>query len=139
VVRWTGLKDAGSWVAFHHGYTATDTKMLVYNKLDRWSLPAADQVVTSAAAFVNELERKSVPTSKIHVRHMPIRKAPTVSEDRKSKLRRELGLTAETRVLLSVGRLSREKGQADLLRAFSRVREMAAELPLRLVLVGEGI
>src|SRR5262249_49340821 len=33
------------WVAFNHGYTTTDRKMLVYNQLDRWSLPKADRVI----------------------------------------------------------------------------------------------
>jgi glycosyltransferase involved in cell wall biosynthesis len=41
-------------------------------------------------------------------------------------------------MLLSVGRLSKEKGHVDLIHAFARIREMAAELPVRLVLVGEG-
>src|ERR1700674_1926668 len=60
LVRWAGLNHSRSWVAFHHGYTNTDTKMRIYNQLDSWSLRTADQVLTSSAAFVEELERKNV-------------------------------------------------------------------------------
>src|SRR6266851_2693112 len=42
LVRWAGLNRSRSWIAFHHGYTATDTKMRIYNQLDWWSLQTAD-------------------------------------------------------------------------------------------------
>jgi glycosyltransferase involved in cell wall biosynthesis len=112
--------------------------MRIYNQLDWWSLQTADQVLTSSEAFVEELERKNVQPDHIHVRHMPIRPFAPVSEERKSKLRHQLGFDAQTRVLLCVGRLSREKGHADLVRAFPKMREFAGDSPLRLVLVGEG-
>ena len=138
LVRWSGLNRSRGWVAFHHGYTTTDMKMRIYNRLDGWSLKAADAVLTSSCAFVKELERKSVHSSRIHVQHMPIRPFAPVPEARISALRRQLGLDSRTRVLLSVGRLSREKGHADLIRAFPRVRELLGSVPVRLVLVGEG-
>jgi glycosyltransferase involved in cell wall biosynthesis len=69
---------------------------------------------------------------------MPIRPFAPVSQGQKSELRHRLGLDERTRVLLSVGRLSREKGHADLIRAFPRIRELVGDSPLRLVLVGEG-
>ena len=138
LVRWTGLNRSRGWVAFHHGYTTTDMKMRIYNRLDGWSLKAADAVLTSSCAFVKELERKSVHSSRIHVQHMPIRPFAPVPEARISALRRQLGLDSRTRVVLSVGRLSREKGHADLIRAFPRVRELLGSVPVRLVLVGEG-
>lgn len=138
LVRWAGLNRARRWIAFHHGYTATDLKMHAYNQLDRWSLSAADMVLTSCGAFVEELERRNVRASRIHVQHMPIRPFEPVPEERTCRLRRELGLDRRTRVLLSVGRLSREKGHADLVEAFRRMRELAGPIPLRLILVGEG-
>ena len=138
LVRWTGLNRSRGWVAFHHGYTTTDMKMRIYNRLDGWSLKAADAVLTSSCAFVKELERKSVHSSRIHVQHMPIRPFAPVPEARISALRRQLGLDSRTKVVLSVGRLSREKGHADLIRAFPGVRELLGSVPVRLVLVGEG-
>ena len=43
------------WVAFHHGYTTTNRMVRVYNRLDRWSLPVADRLVTVCDAFAREL------------------------------------------------------------------------------------
>src|SRR6266576_2529235 len=138
LVRWAGLNRSRCWVAFHHGYTTTDVKMRIYNRLDRWSLPAADRVLTSCRAFVKDLEQKIVRSSRIHVQHMPIRPFSSVPQERKSALRCQLGLDGRTMVLLSVGRLSREKGHADFIRAFPRMRELLRSVPLRFVLVGEG-
>jgi glycosyltransferase involved in cell wall biosynthesis len=138
LVRWAGLHRSTSWVAFHHGYTKTDLKMQLYNQLDRWSLPAADQVMTSSAAFVPELEQSNVRRDHIQVQHMPIRPFAAVSQKQKEALRQQLHLDDQTRVLLCIGRLSREKGHTDLIRAFPKIRELAGNSPLRLVLVGEG-
>src|SRR6202021_227007 len=126
------------WVAFHHGYTTPDLKMRAYNHLDRWSLPAADQVLTTSNTFVKELERSDVNSNRIHVQHMPIRPFEPVPQERTCALRRQLGLNSQTRVLLSVGRLSQEKGHVDLVRALPKIQALAEPLPLHLVLVGEG-
>jgi glycosyltransferase involved in cell wall biosynthesis len=138
LVRWAGLNRSRKWVAFHHGYTTVDAKMRIYNQLDRWSLRSANQVFTSSAAFVAELERSNVQRDRIHVQHMPIRPFAPAPEKQKAELRRQLRLADGTRVLLSVGRLSREKGHADLIRAMPKIVELAGNSPLRLVLVGEG-
>src|SRR5713101_8458786 len=125
LVRWAGLNRSRSWVAFHHGYTTTDARMRIYNQLDWWSLRTANQVLTSSEAFVEELERKNVQPDHIHVQHMPIRPFAPVSEQRKAELRRDARLDDQTHVLLCVGRLSCEKGHADLVRAFPKIRELA--------------
>lgn len=138
LVRWAGLNRSRAWVAFHHGYTTTDIKMRIYNQLDRWSLQVADRVLTSSAAFVNELERQAVRSARIHVQHMPIRPFVEVSEERKRKLRAELGLNDRTKLLLTIGRLSKEKGHTDLVKTFPKIRELVGSVPLRLVIVGEG-
>jgi glycosyltransferase involved in cell wall biosynthesis len=138
LVRYAGLNRSRKWVAFHHGYTSTDLRMKIYNQLDRWSLQRADQVLTSSAAFVEELTRRYVSRDVIHVQHMPVRPSAVVSEERKAGLRRELGLENGTRVVLSIGRLSREKGHRDLVQAFRKMHELAGNPPLHLVFVGEG-
>jgi glycosyltransferase involved in cell wall biosynthesis len=40
--------------------------------------------------------------------------------------------------VLTVGRLSREKAHTDLVLAMKRLRELAPEIPTRLIVVGEG-
>jgi glycosyltransferase involved in cell wall biosynthesis len=138
LVRYAGLNRSRKWVAFHHGYTSTDLRMKIYNQLDRWSLSRADQVLTSSAAFVEELARRQVSRDLIHVQHMPVRPSAAVPEETKTGLRRELRLEDRTRVILSIGRLSREKGHRDLVRAFIKMVEVAGDPPLHLILVGEG-
>jgi glycosyltransferase involved in cell wall biosynthesis len=138
LVRWAGLNRSRVWVAFHHGYTTTDTKMQFYNQFDRWSLRVADRVLTSSGAFVRELERSAVCSERILVQHMPIRPFVPVSEERRGRLRADLRLNDRTKVILSVGRLSREKGHVELVKAFPKICELAGSMSLRLVIVGKG-
>src|SRR5207245_11529218 len=58
LVRWSGLNRSRGWVAFHHGYTTSDMKMRFCNRLDEWSLKAADAVLKRSFAVVTELEQK---------------------------------------------------------------------------------
>jgi glycosyltransferase involved in cell wall biosynthesis len=126
------------WVAFHHGYTDTDRKMRLYNRLDRWSLPHADRVVTVCRAFARELaDSTGVSIDKISVQHNAIRRQPSVNAADVHALRKRLGIDGE-RVLLSVGRLSREKAHVDLLEAFKHLRETKPDISLKLIMVGDG-
>ena len=61
LVRFAGLNRSAKWVASHHGYTTTDAKMWLYNQLDRWSLRAADRVLTVCRPFAKELESRGIP------------------------------------------------------------------------------
>lgn len=127
------------WVAFHHGYTTTDLKMRAYNLLDRRSLPHADQLVTVCHAFAVDLARKTgVALEKILVRHNSVRPRPMVAASDFQSLKTRLGVADEERVVLTIGRLSREKAQLDLLRAYKRLRETNPELSSKLIIVGEG-
>lgn len=125
------------WVAFHHGYTSTDFKMRLYNELDRVSLRHASRVLTVCHPFAEQMKARGVEASRIRVQHMPIRRF-TLPPDDAADLRTDLRLLPETRVILSVGRLSREKGHKDLIAAFSELRDQMKDTSLRLVLVGDG-
>ncbi|PYS21090.1 MAG: hypothetical protein DMF72_18790 [Acidobacteria bacterium] len=127
------------WVAFHHGYTTTDRKMRVYNRLDRWSLPKADLVVTVCQAFARELTSiTGIPIEKISVQHNAIRPLAAASPADVKSLRQRYGLTENERIILSIGRLSKEKAQIDLIDAFARLCESELELHARLMIVGDG-
>jgi glycosyltransferase involved in cell wall biosynthesis len=138
LVRLGKLNRSAKWVAFHHGYTALDMGIQFSNQLDRWSLRAADRVLTVCKPFAKDLESKGIQPSKIFVQHMPVRPFQAVDGEQVNKLRRELGIDERTWVLLSVGRLSAEKGHADLVRAFHAFRERKPKVDIRLILVGEG-
>jgi glycosyltransferase involved in cell wall biosynthesis len=138
LVRFAGLNRSAKWVASHHGYTTTDAKMRLYNQLDRWSLRAADRVLTVCRPFAKELESRGIPVDRLRIQHMPIRPFQPAKPEVVARLRGQLGIAGEMRVLLSVGRLSSEKGHADLIRAFRDLLKLNRGVSVRLVLVGEG-
>jgi glycosyltransferase involved in cell wall biosynthesis len=138
LVRLTGLHRRAEWIAFHHGYTREALRTRVYNELDRLSLPGAKLVVTVCHDFEEQLKRKGVPAARLRVLRNPIRVPSPASERETTRLRTELGLM-NTQVLLSVGRLSLEKGHADLFRAIALLREkQATSFRSHLLIVGDG-
>ena len=127
------------WVAFHHGYTDTDRKMRLYNRLDRWSLPHADRLVTVCHAFAEELaDSTGVSVDNISVQHNSIQRSTPVNPADVVALREHLGIGAGERVVLAVGRLSREKAHIDLIEAFRLLRETKPGLALKLIIAGDG-
>jgi glycosyltransferase involved in cell wall biosynthesis len=136
-----GLPRAIPWIAFHHGYTRPDAKMAVYNACDRISLRAADHVVTTARAFVAELEARGVARERITVLHNALAIDPQFDAHAaldRQRLRAELGLGQHERAVVCIGRLSREKGHADLIEAIAALRATAPSLPLRAIVAGDG-
>ncbi len=140
LMRLSGLWRSRPWVAFHHGYTATDLKMRAYNQLDRWSLRAAARVVTVSEEFAGELASRGVRPEKITVIQNAVdrEKLSDPREQDVSELRKRLGLIGREMVVISAGRLSREKGHVDLVEAFSELRHTHPELNAKLVIAGEG-
>ena len=127
------------WVALHHGYTTTDRKMRVYNRLDRWSLPKADRVLTVCHAFAQELANiTGISVEEISVRHNAIRPSPPPDSTEIESLRERYGLAENDRVILSIGRLSKEKGHRDLISAFIHLCDTNPETKARLMIVGDG-
>lgn len=127
------------WVAYHHGYTTTDSRMRLYNRFDRWSLPKADVVVTVCDAFARELNTiGGLPPERIRVQHNSIRPAPTVNAEEIREVRERWGISPNQRVILTVGRLSKEKAHSDLIAAFKELCETHSDADCKLVLVGDG-
>ena len=75
---------------------------------------------------------------RIRIQHTPIRPFQPAKPEVVARLREQLGIAGETRVLLSVGRLSSEKGHENLIRAFRDLLQLNRGISVRLVLVGEG-
>jgi glycosyltransferase involved in cell wall biosynthesis len=135
----SGLAKEYPWLAFHHGYTDTDRKMRIYNRLDRWSLPKADRILTVCRAFAHELAQLTgTPVERILVQHNAVRPKPRAGAEAVARLRSKLGIPESGKVILSIGRLSKEKAHADLIAAFNHLRRSDGAIDLRLVMVGEG-
>ena len=139
LVRWMGLQQSRGWIAFHHGDTAEDLKMRLYTQLDRWSLRAAHRSVTVCEPFADVLVARGVRRERLQIVPNAMAAAPQVAMEEVGALRDRLALPAAARVILSVGRLSPEKGHADLLAAVRLLLRDHHELAIRLILVGDGI
>jgi glycosyltransferase involved in cell wall biosynthesis len=126
LVRLAGLQP---WIAFHHGYTWPNFRVRIYNQADRWSLRKASAVLTVSQPFADELSGMGVSRNRIHAIHNAIDRGWGHAKGTSAPLRIEPG----KKVILIVGRLSREKDHLTLLDA---VRELPE--PTHLVIVGEG-
>jgi glycosyltransferase involved in cell wall biosynthesis len=130
-----GLRRQRLWFAFQHGDAYPDFRQRLYNQVDRLTLRSADRVVSVCQAFAPRLVAYGVRPERIRILHnaaVPIAPAPYAE---RVQLRAQLGIGDGAPVVLSIGRLSREKGHADLLRALAH---LASNWPWRLVLVGMG-
>ncbi len=124
------------WVAFHHGYTTTDTKDRVYSQLDRGSLRAAARVFTVSQAFKRQLVERGVSAARIEVvqNAVSLAWADGVRALDRQAARARLGIASDERVLLAIGRLSQEKRHIDLIEA----HRLLGDKSVRLLLVGDG-
>ncbi len=139
-VRLLGLHRSLPWVAFNHGYTATDFKDKLYNQFDRWSLRGARLVIAVCRPFALRLERYGVDPARIRIQHNSVRAFSPQPPDAACELRRAMGLEG-CAVALAVGRLSYEKGHRDLLesvRLLKTAKKFADLPPYRFVIVGDG-
>ena len=138
LVKLSGLGKQYPWIAYHHGYTSTDLKMQFYNQLNRWSLPSADLVIAVCGEFANQLAAAGVQKDRIRVSHNAVKAPRIVSSDEKLSLRERLRIAGGEKVLVAVGRLSREKGHADLIESIALLRAAEPDLKFKLLLVGDG-
>jgi len=138
LARCSGLAKQAPWIAFHHGYTWPSMKAKLYNQLDRWSLRAARQIVTVSVPFREELASRGVNPNRIEIIHNAIPpdwgrrfRQPELA----LSLRSQLEIAMDRKVILIVGRLSREKDHITLLEAVAR---LGPEKKAHLLIVGEG-
>jgi glycosyltransferase involved in cell wall biosynthesis len=139
LARAAKLHRQAPWVAFHHGYTWPDLRTRVLlNPLDRWSLRAAARIITTCSAFREDLARRGLPRERISVVYNAIPSDwGARCREEAGALRARLGIGAEEKVILAVGRLSSEKGHLLLIDALAGLHR-AGVSHARLVLVGEG-
>ena len=138
LVRLTGLQRRIPWIAFFHGFTSRDARDRFYSRIGWWALRGAPHIVTVCRAFAADLQRSGVSPERIFVRHNIVAPFAPPSSSEMAALRNRLAIPADTRVVLAVGRLSKEKGHVDLLDAISLLRAARDCAGIRFVLVGDG-
>jgi glycosyltransferase involved in cell wall biosynthesis len=141
LARISGVGKKIPWIAFHHGYTQTNRTSPLYNCLDLWSLRAPARVVTMCGPFKKQLANRGIRESNITVLHNSVSTSLATgcltSPQRQSR-KMELGLRPDDRVILCVGRLSREKAQIDLIGALDNLQKLEPRLPVSVVFLGDG-
>jgi glycosyltransferase involved in cell wall biosynthesis len=127
------------WVAFHHGYTTESLKVRLYNQFDRFTLRHADRVITFCQQFARSLATRGVRPERLSILRNALDPSPPPTAESLDMLRAELGIAPSEVVLLAVGRLSSEKGHAELIDAFAQLLRRSGRQDLRLMIVGDGI
>ena len=114
-------------------------KMAVLKRLDRWTARATRPLFIAISESVKRsaVRNLGLPPATVRVIYNSIDQARLQClPEEPHQIREDAGIPAGAFVYLTVGRLSPEKGQTTLLRAFN---EVAAALPdAYLVFVGEG-
>jgi glycosyltransferase involved in cell wall biosynthesis len=138
LLRRAGVSTDVPWIAFHHGYTKMSPQVRAYQQLDRFSLRKASRVITLCRPFAKDLEARGVQSDRIEIISNAIAPRERTSPADVLELRRSLGIAPTDKVILSVGRLSQEKGHAELLAAYRMLIDATRTGDNRLVLVGDG-
>lgn len=124
------------WIAFAHGYTSENRRVLLYNRLDRWLMKQADVVVAVSEATASLLREARVLPDRIRIIRNAVDTSDRRLDDAGETFRRECGFGTHDLVVGVIGRFSPEKGQQQFLQAFRRVLEVVPNA--KAVLVGEG-
>jgi glycosyltransferase involved in cell wall biosynthesis len=138
LIKASGLHRRYKWIATHHGYTSTDFKMKCYNQLDRWSLRSAERVILPCHAFRTQVTQCGIAADRIRIVPNSGVRIPKPPEEELQALRSRLGISAEEKVVLCIGRMSAEKGHIDLVNALRILNERNLEQRCKLILLGSG-
>lgn len=125
-------------VATAHGYPRAILRNDVYRWLDLWALRLCRHVVCVSAGLRRELAAAGLDERRMTVVYngVDVAGVEQAAASVQPTLRHDLGLPAGAPIIMAVGRLSREKGHAYLLRAARRVLEQAPDA--RVVIAGDG-
>lgn len=135
LVRACGLNKNRAWVAFFHGYTTTTFKRDLLAQLDRWSLRAPSQVIAVSDSFSRVLtSARGIPSERIMVLHNAVDPGWMINTPEIAPL-----AAPGEKLVLAVGRLSKEKGFPDLVAAMGHLKQSNPSLAVRLAIVGEGL
>ncbi|GAB4242210.1 MAG: hypothetical protein Kow00129_00530 [Thermoleophilia bacterium] len=125
----------------HRDYSAPHKKLL-YHRIERLTRGYTDRFIAVSAALARELLADGVEAGRVEVIPNGLELADLEIHEGMadgvpaSSLRSELGLTADTPIIISVGRLESVKNQHMLLQVFANLRDQ--EVSFHGVLVGEG-
>lgn len=118
-----------------HGWTPVSLKLRAYEVLGRLCLKSFTKILCVSKPLFTELSKTNSRPRKVVCLPNAVTVTDIQEEDRVAA-RRRLGIPDDTFMLVTVGRLSMEKGFDVLLDAFSRLE--IGEKSVQLVFVGDG-
>jgi glycosyltransferase involved in cell wall biosynthesis len=121
-------------VGWARGWTGETLRVRIYDAIHRWLLRRVDAVVAVSQAMGEEMLRRGLSSARVTV--IPNAFAGQAAPAADGRLRRELGIGADTPLVVSVGRLSREKGHRYLVEAAAALARDGHRFAL--VIVGDG-
>ncbi len=136
-VRLLKLYRKYPWVVWNHGYTTTSLFDRIYTQVDRWSLRKAFRGVVVCQPFADRMHQCGVDRGRIVVKHSYVKPFVEPDPEEVENARRTFGIGEEA-VIVAVGRLSHEKGHADLFQALSILARAPGIPKFRAVMVGDG-
>lgn len=123
-------------VATCHGFIGNDSKLRLYNALDRSTIKRCSRVIAVSDTIRIQLTANGVAPAKIVLISNAVAAQEGEGAENAQTVRGTFGITADDMVIGYLGRLSEEKGLRFLLQAASRLRREG--LQVKLLLVGEG-
>ncbi|MBY0246077.1 MAG: glycosyltransferase family 4 protein [Nitrospiraceae bacterium] len=119
-----------------HGWIGNDLKHRLFVKLDKRVVRKFDRVIAVSRQIERELLDVGVPRAKLHMLHNAIVLERYQRTGRRGLLAEIIGCPIDGPVIASLGRLSAEKGHANLIDAMDRVIRRGHKGSL--VLIGDG-
>lgn len=119
-----------------HGWIGNSLKGRMFIKLDKRVVRGFDRVIAVSRQIEQDLLKAGVSESKIRLLHNAIVVENYQRKGMRGVLQEVVGRPVESPVIASVGRLSAEKGHADLVDAIVVVKKAGHKVSL--VLIGDG-
>ena len=128
----------GKILGFARGRTAENIKMRLLQTAEEWAYRLFDGIVAVSDAELSRVRQRlpeSIPGWSVHNAFDLASLPPTPSAETTIRLRNELNIDSEEKVIVCAGRLSSEKGQTVLLRALN---SLSSEEKVSAVFCGDG-
>ncbi len=129
------LPDSVRMISTCHGWITTSRKLALYEWADKRALRRFDRVATVSASMRDALVRSGVRCERVTLVENGVDVAIPPSHAA-SRLRAELNIAPQQRIVVVVSRLDRGKGVADVVNAIGRL--VAAGHDVVLAVAGDG-
>jgi len=124
------------WVGMTHGWTDENSKIRLYNRLEKWLLKRADHVISVSPQLAKTMQELRGPRGNVSLVLNAVDRDSIMGQGIHGAIRQRCGGNGTDAMIIgSFGRLSPEKGHAILIKA---CQELLQQKKLALILVGDG-